>query len=78
MYCFFILQGNFLSALLRHFTRKGAPSPLSARSRVAAYSAGTLLSHDASSSRTSSLCFTDSEEQAVFRLADNFVKQFLQ
>jgi len=91
-YSSLLSQSNFLIALLRHFTRKGAPSPLAARSR--GYSAATLLlsshdassrshdalsrSHDASSSRTSSLCFSDGEEQAVFKLADNFVKQFLQ
>ena len=70
-------QSNFLLALLRHFTRKRAPSPLSARSR--SHTAALLLaSHDTSSSRTSSLCFSDGEEQAIFKLADNFVKQFLQ
>ena len=71
-------QSNFLLALLRHFTRKGAPSPLSARSKGHTTAALLLASHDASSSRTSSLCFGDGEEQAVFKLADNFVKQFLQ
>ena len=72
-----IPQGNFSADLLRNFTRRGAPSPgggtkMTPPSRSHAIS----LQDSFSSGKGTSLVFSDTSEQAIFKLADSFSKQF--
>jgi hypothetical protein len=76
-----VMQDQFSSGLLRNFHRKGLPSPKSAtppgRGHIHSLITGTSLHDSSASSKASSLCFSDSSEQAMFKLADSFAKQFL-
>lgn len=65
-------QDHFSNDLLRNFTRKGLPSPKSATPT----SRGHTHFQDSTSSKGSSLSFTDSQEQRLFKMADLFAKQF--
>lgn len=68
-------QGNFTADLLRNFTRKGAPSPV--RTKLLVPPRGHTHSlQDSFSGKGSSLSFSDTSEQAIFKVADMFSKQF--
>lgn len=75
-----IMQDQFSAGLLRNFHRKGLPSPKSAtppgRGHIHSLITGSSLHDSSASSKASSLCFSDSSEQAIFKLADSFAKQF--
>ena len=64
-----LLQGTFSHGLLLVFHRRGAPSPSSSSQ------APPTAFQEVWSGKSGSLAF--SEEQAVFRLADSFVRQYL-
>lgn len=70
------LQSNFSHLLLLNFSRKGAPSPGKTPTTAPTLLGSSLVLHDGSSGKTSSLTFSETSEQGIFRLADSFAKHF--
>ena len=79
----FFVQSYFSADLLRNFTRKGAPSPVRTRLSIPSQDhthphphPHPMDSFSSLSGKGGSLGFSTSSDQAIFKLADAFSKQF--